>query len=162
MIVFDKQYIPPYSHLKLNGINGKNGQVTRVDLSSWGLKSNTFLLLEVTLLCPLLELSWVSENEQLKGAIPTYLQEFQLFVLLCAYRTSILRTIPESIYTLPKLNSIQLYKSKFEGTLLTQIETLMELKWFWIHENEITGSVPEEIGQLGKLEGVTLHKDNLY
>eukprot|EP00579_Thalassiosira_antarctica_P012818 CAMPEP_0201934276 /NCGR_PEP_ID=MMETSP0903-20130614/33277_1 /ASSEMBLY_ACC=CAM_ASM_000552 /TAXON_ID=420261 /ORGANISM="Thalassiosira antarctica, Strain CCMP982" /LENGTH=436 /DNA_ID=CAMNT_0048474449 /DNA_START=37 /DNA_END=1347 /DNA_ORIENTATION=+ len=153
----DERYLSPFSHLKWTGINGKNGQVTWLDLSGRGLNSRTFLPLEVTLLSPSLELFWVSENDQLEGSLPNYLHEFQSLVSLSAYKTSVSGTIPESIYTLPKLNSIRLYKSKFEGTISTQIGKLAELKWFWIHENEFTGSVPTEIGQLSKLEGVTLY-----
>ncbi|KAL7532271.1 hypothetical protein ACHAXR_004531 [Thalassiosira sp. AJA248-18] len=154
----EERYLSPYSHFKWNGIKGKDGQVTWLDLSGQGLTSPIFLPFEMTLLSPSLELLWVSENEELGGVLPNWLGEFQSLVSLSVYKTSVSGIIPESIYgNLPKLNSIRLYKSKFEGTISTQIEKLVELKWLWIHENEFTGTLPEEIGKLAKLEAVTLH-----
>jgi len=154
----DERYLSPTSHLRWDGINGKNEQITWLDLSGRGLRSNTFLPLEVTLLSPSLELFWVSENAGLEGILPNYLDEFQSLVSLSVYKTSVSGSVPESIFSgCTKLNSIRLYKSKFEGTVSSQIGKLVDLKWLWIHENDFTGRVPTEVGQLVKLEGVTLH-----
>jgi len=157
----DERYLSPHSHLKWDGINGKNGQVTWLDLSGRGLTSDAFLPLEVTLMSPSLELLWASENENLGGTLPDYLGEFQSLVSLSVYGTSVSGTIPDSIYGLKKLASIRLYKSQFQGTISSQIGNLTDLKWLWIHDNKFAGTLPEEVGELAKLEGITLHH-NLF
>jgi len=154
----DNRYLSPSSHLKWNGINGKNGQITWLDLSNVNLQSTNFLPLELTLLQTNLEVLWISENNQLSGTIPNYIgNEFTNLVSLSIYKTNMGGNIPDSIYNLVKLSSLRLYKSNFTGMISSDIEKLTELKWLWIHDNNFVGSVPNEIGKLVKLEGITLH-----
>ena len=154
----DNRYLSPSSHLKWNGINGKNGLVTWLDLSNVNLQSTNFLPLELTLLQVNLEVLWISENNQLSGTIPNYIgNEFTNLVSLSIYKTNVGGNIPNSIYNLIKLSSLRLYKSNFTGEISSDIEKLTELKWLWIHDNNFVGTVPNEIGKLVKLEGVTLH-----
>ena len=157
----ESRYLSPYSHLKWSGINGKNGQVTWLDLTNRHLVSSNFLPLEILLLSKSLELLWLSENTQLSGSIPTYIDEFQSLVSLSIYKTNVGGTLPDSMYDLTKLTSLRLYKSNFTGVISNQIEKLSStLKWLWIHDNNFTGIVPNEIGKLVKLEGLTLHGNN--
>ena len=154
----DNRYLSSSSHLKWNGINGKNGQITWLDLSNVNLQSSNFLPLELTLLQTNLEVLWISDNNQLSGSIPSYIgNEFTNLVSLSIYKTNMGGNIPDTIYNLSKLSSLRLYKSNFTGTISSDIEKLVELKWLWIHDNNFVGSVPNEIGKLVKLEGVTLH-----
>ena len=154
----ESRYLSPHSHLKWSGINGKNGQVTWLDLTNRNLVSSNFLPYEILLLSKSLELLWLSENIQLSGSIPTYIDEFQSLVSLSIYKTNVGGTLPDSMYNLSKLTSLRLYKSNFTGVISNRIEKLgTTLKWLWIHENNFTGIVPNEIGKLVKLEGLTLH-----
>jgi len=154
----DNRYLSSSSHLKWNGINGKNGLVTWLDLSNVNLQSSNFLPLELTLLQTNLEVLWISDNNQLSGSLPNYIgNEFTNLVSLSIYKTNMGGSIPDSIYNLIKLSSLRLYKSNFTGTISSDIEKLTELKWLWIHDNNFVGSVPDTIGKLVKLEGVTLH-----
>lgn len=164
-----ERYLSPYSHLNWDGINGKNGYVTWLDLSGRDLQSSNndgtssnkylnFLPMELTLLSPSLELLWLHENTSLYGTIPQYIGEFKSLLSLSLYKTSLSGTIPESLYELPKLTSLRMYKSNFGGSISSSVSKLSELKWLWIHENRFEGVLPgESLGMLKSLEGVTLH-----
>ena len=161
----DHRYLSSSNHLSWEGINGKNGLVTWLDLNTKNLSNhcpsdNTLveydvLPLELTLLSPSLELLWLHSNP-LCGTIPSYIGEFTSLQSLSVYSTNMSGILPESIYDIEKLSSIRLYKSHFSGGISANIKELKNLKWLWIHENEFTGPLPE-LESLTLLEGITLH-----
>ena len=163
----DHRYLSKANHLSWEGINGKNGLVTWLDLNTKHLSNCSpsenhqydMLPLELTLLSPSLELLWLHSNP-LCGMIPSYIGDFTNLQSLSLYSTSMSGTLPESLYQLDKLASIRLYKSKFSGSISQDLGKMKNLKWLWLHENGFTGSVPY-LRSLTALEGITLHGNNL-
>ena len=162
----DHRYLSTANHLSWEGINGKSGLVTWLDLNSKHLSNcnlaesqqHDMLPLELTLLSSSLELMWLHSNP-LCGTIPSYIGEFTNLQSLSLYSTKMSGTVPNSLYRLDKLASIRLYKSNFGGSISQDIGSMKNLKWLWLHENEFTGSVPN-LRSLTALEGITLHGNN--
>lgn len=160
----EHRYLSSANHLSWEGINGKNGVITWLDLNTKNLsnclsKENhveyDMLPMELTLLSPSLELLWLHSN-QICGNLPSFIGEFTNLQSLSVYSTNMSGTIPSSLYQIERLASIRLYKSNFEGRISEDIRNLKNLKWFWIHENRFTGTIPS-LGSLTALEGITLN-----
>ncbi|KAL3809229.1 hypothetical protein ACHAXA_005277 [Cyclostephanos tholiformis] len=153
----DARYLSSRPHLEWDGVNGRGGMVTMLDLGDRGLSSPTFLPPEIVLFCPTLELLWINDNPDLRGTLPSYVGEFANLASLAVQRTSMSGSMPESMYALSKLTSLRMYGSKFGGEISSDIGALVGLKWLWLHDNDFVGTVPDAIGTLEKLEGITLH-----
>jgi hypothetical protein len=153
----DARYLSSRSHLEWDGVNGRDGMVTMLDLGNRGLSSSDFLPPEIVLFCPTLELLWINDNSELRGTLPSYIGEFSNLASLSIQRTSMSGTLPDSIYSLRKLTSIRMYGSKFGGEISNDIGNLVGLKWLWLHDNDFAGTLPDAIGKLSNLEGTTLH-----
>jgi hypothetical protein len=161
------RYLSSSNHLLWDGINGKSGLVTWLDLNGKNLSNNDpsiqqqqqqydMLPMELTLLSPSLELLWIHSNPLLFGTIPPHIGEFINLQSLSIYSTNVGGVIPPTLYEIEKLSSIRLYKSKFVGEISKDVTKLKNLKWLWIHENRFTGVLPD-LGGLTLLEGITLH-----
>lgn len=155
---YGARFLSSTSHLQWSGVMGRNGVITMLDLSGRGVAASTFLPPELAILGPSLELLWVHDNVELGGTLPGYIgTEFTNLASLAVHNTGMSGTVPNSMYTLPKLTSLRLYGSNFSGTLSSDIGKLGGLKWLWVHNNHFVGTVPSELGLLSKLEGLTLH-----
>jgi len=166
----EHRYLSSANHLSWEGINGKNGLVTWLDLNTKNLSNclskddnhnveYDMLPMELTLLSPSLELLWLHSNP-ICGNLPSFIGEFTNLQSISVYSTNMSGTIPSSLYQIEKLASIRLYKSNFEGRISEDIRNLKNLKWFWIHENQFTGKMPP-LGSLIALEGITLNGNKL-
>lgn len=165
------RFLSSSNHLSWEGINGKNGLATWLDLNTRNLSNHCpssrdshtqttvhydALPPEMALLSPSLELLWLHSNPLLCGRIPSYIGEFSNLQTLSLYSTKMSGSIPNSLYNIEKLTSIRLYRCNFSGLISDDMKKLRNLKWLWIHENEFTGVLPD-LGELTLLEGITLH-----
>lgn len=64
--------------------------------------------------------------------------------------------IPDELYSIATLESLQISYNGFEGSISPNIADLSNLKEFWAGSNDITGSIPEEMAQLSQLESLIL------
>jgi hypothetical protein len=170
----EHRYLSPSNHLSWEGINGKGGLITWLDLNTKNLSNcrpstsdnnnhngeYDMFPLELSLLSPSLELLWLHSNPFLCGSLPSYIGEFINLQSLSLYSTNMSGPLPQSLYTIDKLASIRLYKSNFGGSISPELNQMKNLKWFWIHENQFEGTLPN-LGKLNLLEGVTLHGNAL-
>ena len=89
-------------------------------------------------------------------------------------------TIPESLYTLPKLKYLWLQDTLscseldsggldcsvdgdvgFTGSISTEIGNLKKLSWLLVNENPLTGTLPTEIGMCEDLSVLHIHKTGI-
>jgi hypothetical protein len=64
------------------------------------------------------------------------------------YENKFTGTIPEQIYDLTQMSSLDVNKCQLTGTLSTKIGLLSKMERFLISKNQMSGSIPQEVGNL--------------
>ncbi|KAG0745162.1 hypothetical protein G6F23_004623 [Rhizopus arrhizus] len=66
-------------------------------------------------------------------------------------------TIPEQIYSLTKLQTLDLSNNRFTGQISSNIGNLVNLHRLNLGRNSLTGPIPDQLAQLTKLQSLTLN-----
>ena len=75
-------------------------------------------------------------------------------LILCG--NSISGSIPTTIGSLTKLETVLLYDNSITGTIPTEIGTMTNLEVFDVHQNGLSGTIPTEIGMATNLLSLTI------
>lgn len=67
------------------------------------------------------------------------------------YDNTFTGTIPEAIYDLIQLSSLDVSKCQLSGTLSTKIGQLTKMERFRVSRNQMSGSIPQEVGNFTSL-----------
>lgn len=136
----------------------RKSYIQMMDFSNNAQNLSGTIPVETVLLSSSLQLLWLSQNPNLSGSIPEWINYMQGLTSLSLHDTHMSGTIPPSVYKLKNLESLRLHDSRFSGTISSEISQLHRLKWIWIHNNELVGSFPiNEICNLHTLEGLSLY-----
>lgn len=69
--------------------------------------------------------------------------------------------LPDSLFSLKKLNYLHLGTNIITGTIAPEIGNLIELKTLYLYRNRFNGKIPSSIGNLRKLEWFSLNYNQL-
>lgn len=70
-------------------------------------------------------------------------------------------TLPIELYSLTKLDLLDLHDNQIADTLPAEIENLVNIRNIQLYFNQISGTIPEEMGNLQNLEDLNLGLNNL-
>ena len=134
-----------------------DGRVTRLNLTSNQLKGQIPSSLD-----ELESLKWLSlGNNQLTGRVPPELAALTKLESLYLYRNQLTGTIPPELGTLSNLTTLSLHRNQLTGTIPPELGTLSNLTTLSLHRNQLTGTISSELGRLSDLENLSLSHNRL-
>jgi Leucine-rich repeat (LRR) protein len=80
--------------------------------------------------------------------------------ILRATNAQLSGTIPEGMFTLQHLHTLDLGKNQFNGTLSSTLGHLLKLQSLNLQDNALVGRIPDEIGGLSNLVSLNLAENN--
>ncbi len=60
-----------------------------------------------------------------------------------------------------RVTAIKQGSNNLSGRIPSELVTLTELEYLYLHKNKLTGDIPEELGKLTRLRGLALYENNL-
>jgi Leucine-rich repeat (LRR) protein len=127
--------------IDLDGYNNYNWSV-----DSFGNNLNGRLPIELGQLSRLEFLS-LNSNSNLTGTLPESIGNLQALEILFLNDCRINGPIPDTLWSLPKLNNIDFIKNPINTTLSSKVKNMKKIHGFLLSGAGFTGSIPTEIGQ---------------
>ena len=100
-------------------------------------------------------------NNDMRGEIPTSLDELEKLRWLHLAFNELNGEIPESLGDLTDLYALDLRNNELTGSIPASLGKLSQLNWMDLSENDLTGTIPTEFESLTELNGLALNENEL-
>ncbi|KAK3422749.1 hypothetical protein EUGRSUZ_G03159, partial [Eucalyptus grandis] len=97
----------------------------------------------------------------LKGALPDWLEHFTNLKSIMLFDNFFSGPIPSIIGSLSNLETLDLSNNRLNGTILPSIGWLSSLRSLDLSSNQLGGHIPESLGKLGALQELFLDSNHL-
>ncbi|MFC1839664.1 leucine-rich repeat domain-containing protein [Thermodesulfobacteriota bacterium] len=105
---------------------------------------------------------WINlDNTNLKGTIPSDLENLINLRELSLWNNQLTGTIPKELGNMINLEGLMLYNNQLTGSIPPELGNLNNLIGLYLHNNQVTGSIPSEIGSLTNLQSLSLYNNQL-
>lgn len=104
----------------------------------------------------------LGENDYNEGEIPETLGNLKNLTWLYLGGSHLIGEIPESLYEMKALETLDISRNKISGRLSRSISKLQNLYKIELFSNNLTGEVPAELANLTKLQEIDLSANKMY
>jgi Leucine-rich repeat (LRR) protein len=104
----------------------------------------------------LTKLKVLDVSNNLIGALPSEIGQCQELLLLNLFRTGLTGTLEENVWSLKKLQKLDIRENKFSSQNISQIMQLANLQEILASRSSLVGTIPSEIGALKGLMNIEL------
>ncbi|KAF7825006.1 receptor protein-tyrosine kinase CEPR2 [Senna tora] len=104
----------------------------------------------------------LGENEYIESEIPETLGNLKNLTWLYLGGSHLRGEIPESIYEMEALETLDISRNKISGTLSRSILKLRNIYKIELFSNNLTGQIPVELANLTKLQEIDISMNNMY